>query len=288
MVFEVRENLKTLAHLQGQGLLQAQNGSGGSGRRRHGRDGDELVVTVPPGTALSDRPTGEQLVDLTEVGRRWRYLGGGRGGRGNWHFRSATRQAPRFAQPGEAGVESELVAELRTIADIGLVGLPNAGKSSLLAALTAATPRVAAYPFTTTVPQLGVMRVGDAADSTDVLIADIPGLLAGASAGVGLGTRFLEHIARTRALALLLDLSELNPGTVEMLIAELAAFDPELARRCRVLVGTKQDLDVGAEGERRLRALHGEEQVCIVSSATGFGLPAIRRVLVQLSFKGEG
>ena len=283
VVFEVRQNLKTLAHLQGRGGLHAENGASGAGRRKHGRDGEELVVVVPPGTALSDRPTGQPLVDLTEAGRRWVYLRGGRGGRGNWHFRSATRQAPRFAQPGEEGEEGELIAELRTIADVGLVGLPNAGKSSLLAALTAATPRVAAYPFTTTVPQLGVMRFGDLRDGGDVLIADIPGLLEGANQGVGLGTRFLEHISRTRALAFLIDLSDLGVGTVEMLSAELAAFDPELARRRRVVVGTKQDLDVDGEGERELRSRYRDDQVCVVSSATGFGLGEIRQVLSRLA-----
>ena len=282
VVFEVRQNLKTLAHLQGKGLLHAQNGAPGAGRRKHGRDGEELVVAVPPGTALSDRPTGERLVDLTEAGRRWLYLRGGRGGRGNWHFRSATRQAPRFAQPGEGGMDGELVVELRTIADIGLVGLPNAGKSSLLAALTAATPRVAAYPFTTTVPQLGVMRFGDLRDGGDVLIADIPGLLEGASEGAGLGTRFLEHISRTRALAFLIDLSDLGVGTVEMLSAELAAFDPGLAGRRRILVGTKQDLDIDGEGGRQLRVRYGGEQLCVVSSATGYGLAEIRGVFSRL------
>ena len=179
-------------------------------------------------------------------------------------------------------MEGELVVELRTIADIGLVGLPNAGKSSLLAALTAATPRVAAYPFTTTVPQLGVMRFGDVRDGGDVLIADIPGLLEGASEGAGLGTRFLEHISRTRALAFLIDLSDLGVGTVEMLSAELAAFDPGLAGRRRILVGTKQDLDIDGEGERQLRARYGGEQLCVVSSATGYGLAEIRGVLSRL------
>ena len=282
VVFEVRRNLKTLVHLQGRVAFRGENGASGTGRRRHGRDGAPIVIPIPPGTTLFDQASGAQVADLVEAGERLVYVQGGRGGRGNWHFRTSTRQAPRFAQPGEEGGSAILVAELRTIADVGLVGLPNAGKSSLLAALTAATPRVAAYAFTTTVPQLGVMRFGGLLDGGDVLIADIPGLIEGASRGVGLGTRFLDHITRTQALAFLIDLSAFEPEILGMLAHELASFDADLATRRRIVIGTKQDLDVAGESASRLQSAYPDEQTCIVSAATGHGLDDLRRVLGAL------
>ena len=205
VVFVVKDNLRTLGHLRMVRSYRAENGRGGQGARCYGRAGKDVEIPVPPGTIIKNAETGEIIKDLTGVDR-WVFLEGGRGGLGNWHFRTSVRQTPRFAQPGEKGVEMRVGVELQVIADIGFVGFPNAGKSSLLNLLTNARSKVAGYPFTTKIPQLGVMRY----DDQDLVLADIPGILEGASEGLGMGFKFLRHISRTKGLVYLIDLSDEN------------------------------------------------------------------------------
>jgi GTP-binding protein len=279
VLFVIRSNVKTLSHLATQRVFRAENGRPGAGQRKHGRNGDDVLVSVPPGTLVKDADSGRLLRDLADGEEPWVFLQGGRGGKGNWHFRSPTRQAPRYAQKGLPGFSRRLRLELNLIADVGLVGKPNAGKSSLLAALTNARPRIASYPFTTRSPNIGVLRFGE----TELVLADIPGIIEGASRGAGLGLRFLKHINRTRALAFLVDLGDGEPGgTLQILEGELRAYDPQLLARPRLVVGTKLDLE-GAEG--RLEELHraaGGRQTYGISVWSGRGLEELRKALGAL------
>ncbi len=216
---------------------RAENGRGGQGSRCYGRDGKDIEIPVPPGTIIKDVQTGEVIQDLTGL-ERWVFLKGGRGGLGNWHFRTAVRQTPRFAQPGEKGIAIRVGVELQVIADIGFVGFPNAGKSSLLNLLTNARSKVAGYPFTTKIPQLGVMRY----DDQDLVLADIPGILEGASDGLGMGFKFLRHISRTKGLVYLIDLSDDNYlNSFDILYSELKKYSEELSSKDYIIIGTKID-----------------------------------------------
>ena len=218
-----------------------------SGSRRHGAAGEDLILDVPPGTAIYDDATGALLADLVASGQAAMVARGGRGGLGNKHFATSTHQAPRHAQKGEPGEERWLRLELRLIADIGLVGLPNAGKSTLLAALTAATPKIADYPFTTLEPNLGVMDLGDD-DPRLPTIADVPGLIEGASEGAGLGHAFLRHVERTRVLVHVVDGAGRDPEwDHEVIRDELAAHDPALLEKPLLVVFNKLDLPAAAE-----------------------------------------
>ncbi|MFW5686212.1 MAG: GTPase ObgE [Spirochaetota bacterium] len=264
-----RSDLRTLIHLTRSRQLRGERGQPGSGRNRHGRDGRDAVVEVPPGTAVYDDDTGELLVDIVEDGQEMVLLKGGRGGKGNAHFATARHQAPRFAQDGEPGEERALRVELRLIADVGFVGKPNAGKSSLLGRMTAAHPEIGAYPFTTKIPNLGVMYL----DHRQLILADIPGLIEGASHGAGLGFRFLKHIARTRTLAYVVGLDDEDPvETVRMLEVELAEYGADLERKPRLIVGNKTDLPESEERLALLQAAFPDEPVGGVSAVTGDGV----------------
>ena len=283
VVFQVKENLKTLAHLRMRRVYKGQNGLPGSGSKMHGKDGESSYIHVPPGTIIRDKATGEILHDFSSANDpQWVYLVGGRGGQGNWHFRSSKHQAPRYAQPGMDAQSSTLTVELNIIADLGFVGFPNAGKSTLLTLLTNATPKVAPYPFTTKIPNLGVMRVYD----QDVVLADIPGIIEGASHGLGLGIQFLKHIARTKGLVFLIDLSEetyLESFTT--LMAELKDFSADLAVKPRVVLGSKTDLDEDGSRLEALKASLPEETVLGVSSFFRDQLDVIRREFLRLAEK---
>jgi len=263
IVFEVSRGVHDLSSLADHPHVKADAGEPGRKAKRDGGSGRDLVIPVPDGTVVFD----EQglVADLVGEGARSVVARGGRGGRGNVAFASARNRVPRTAEPGEDGDEKRLRVELRTVADVGLVGLPNAGKSTLLARLTAAKPKIASYPFTTLTPNLGV--AGDDADR--FVVADIPGLIEGASEGRGLGHRFLRHIVRCRALVLVVDLAAEDPiADLGILRDELAAYDPELAERPTIVVGAKADLvDDPTAAAARL-----EDGALPVSAMTGDGV----------------
>ncbi|MBN1440923.1 MAG: GTPase ObgE [Anaerolineales bacterium] len=237
---QVDRRLNTLYRFRSQRVFRAEDGAKGGTGNKTGKSGADAVIPVPAGTLVRDLPAGKLLGDLTDDGQRIRVARGGRGGRGNPHFASASRQAPRVAEKGEPGEEKELLLELRLIADIGLVGAPNAGKSTFLAAVTAAQPKIAPYPFTTIEPNLGVALLDE---YQTVVLADIPGLIEGAHAGAGLGSAFLRHIQRTRVLIHLLDGAGADPlADFSQINTELALFDPDLARKPQVVAVNKMDL----------------------------------------------
>ena len=259
---------------------------GGRGERskRHGKAGDDLYLAVPPGTGVIDVASGELIADLVAVGQEVMVARGGRGGLGNVHFATATHQAPRHAQRGEPGEERELRLELRLIADVGLVGLPNAGKSTLLAALTAARPKIASYPFTTLEPNLGVMDLG-MEDGRLPTIADVPGLIEGASSGAGLGHAFLRHVERTRVLLHLVDGSSRDPAWDHGVIREeLGAHDPALLAKPMLTVFNKLDMPDAAEAWPAFEAgmLAAGLPTIAISAETGTGLDALRLAVGDL------
>lgn len=247
---------------------QAPAGGDGAGSRKTGKRGADLVLDVPVGTMALDEE-GRLIADLDAPAATFEIARGGAGGRGNVHFKSSTRQAPDHAEPGEKGDELVVTLDLKLIADVGLVGAPNAGKSSLLAALTAARPKVAEYPFTTLVPELGVMAAGD----RRLILADIPGLVEGASRGAGLGLRFLRHVERTRVLTYVVDGSAPDPwADLDAVRVEVAAFSPQLATRPHLVAINKLDL----EATRALRSRTRRKGVHFVSALSGEGLDELR------------
>ncbi|MDR2178531.1 MAG: GTPase ObgE [Treponema sp.] len=280
VVFTVRRNLRTLSHLRYKQSFKAENGKDGEGSGRYGRNGADVVIPLPPGTVLKDAETGVLIRDFAEKSGDFVFLKGGNGGWGNIHFKSSVNQAPRRALPGRRGEQARLRVELRIIADIGLVGFPNAGKSSLLDRFTNARPKIAPYPFTTKIPNLGVLRV----DDRDIILADIPGLIEGASGGLGLGIRFLKHVSRTSALLFLVDLAADNfLQAFQVLSAELDAFSPALLDKPRLIVGTKLDLEGTGERLGELAARYPEEQVLGLSVFSGEGLGRLAGELVKLA-----
>ncbi len=282
VVFLVKKNLKTLSHLNYKHVYKAQNGQPGMGKRMHGRNGEDVIIEVPPGTLVKDYGSGVVLKDFSSnrEGEEWVFLKGGNGGQGNWHFRSARKQAPRYAQPGLDGKYAEIRLELNLIADIGFVGLPSVGKSSLLKALTNANPKVASYPFTTKIPNLGMLRIGE----RDIVLADIPGIMEGASRGLGLGLKFLKHIARTSGLAFLVDLGEENfTQTYGQLLGEVKNYNPALLEKKRILLGTKMDLEQAPENLEILKGLFPDEQVLGISVFSRFGLENLKKAILNMT-----
>ncbi len=249
VIFKATRNINTLLDISYQKHYKAEKGQGGMGRDMHGRKGKDAVIPVPLGTLIKDAETGDVLFDLTDEGQEYIAAKGGRGGLGNTHFKSSTRQAPKFAQPGEEGTDGTLYLELKLLADVGLVGLPNAGKSTLISSMSAARPKIADYPFTTLIPNLGVVKYSD---YKSFVIADIPGLIEGAHQGTGLGFQFLRHVERTSILLHLVDVSEMAEGDpVDNFIKiykELELFSPDLVKKPRAVAGTK--LDIKGDGER--------------------------------------
>ena len=269
--------------------FRAPAGGQGQRARRHGAAGDDLILDVPPGTAAYDDATGELIADLVAVGQSVMAARGGRGGLGNVHFATSTHQAPRHAQKGEPGEERWVRLELRIIADIGLVGLPNAGKSTLLAALTAATPKIADYPFTTLEPNLGVMDLsgegGIDADFRRPTLADLPGLIEGASAGAGLGHAFLRHVERTRVIVHVVDGSGRDPGwDFQVIRDELRAHDPALLGKPTLVAFNKIDLPAAAEAWPAFRAARKRDglRTVAIAAATGAGIEAFRAAIAEL------
>jgi GTP-binding protein len=264
--------------------FHATPGGRGERQKRHGKSGDDLFLAVPPGTAVLDGDSGALLADLVAVGQEVMVAKGGRGGLGNTHFATATHQAPKHAQRGEPGEERGLRLELRLIADVGLVGLPNAGKSTLLAALTAARPKIASYPFTTLEPNLGVMDLG-VDDGRRPTIADVPGLIEGASSGAGLGHAFLRHVERTRVLLHVVDGSGKDPSWDHAVIREaLEAHDPALLAKPMLTVFNKLDLPAAREAWPSFREALGRAElpVIAISAETGEGLDDLRAAIGAL------
>jgi GTP-binding protein len=279
----------TLRDFQYKHHFKAPAGGQGQRARRHGAAGDDLILTVPPGTAVFEDETGELLADLVAVGQSAMIARGGRGGLGNVHFATSTHQAPRHAQRGEPGEERWVRLELRLIADIGLVGLPNAGKSTLLAALTAATPKIADYPFTTLEPNLGVMDLsgegGIDADFRRPTIADLPGLIEGASTGAGLGHAFLRHVERTRVLVQVVDGSGRDPAwDFDVIREELRAHDPALLEKPTLIVFNKIDQPTAIEAWPAFKAARKRDglPVVAIAAATGEGIPAFAKAIAEL------
>ena len=270
-------NVASLLAFKDQPFRRGGNGTHGSGQRRHGTSGADVVVPVPEGTVVRDHDDGRVLADLVRGGDRYLAAEGGRGGRGNARFLSNRRRAPAFAEQGEEGEERWLRLELKLLADVALVGFPNVGKSTLISRISAAKPRVADYPFTTLEPHLGVVRMDD---GVEYVVADVPGLIEGASEGKGLGHRFLRHIERARVLCVLLDLApvaERPPAEqLAVLLEELESYDPELAGRPRLVVGSRADLNMSAMGGSGADGAAGVELDLRISAVTGEGIPELR------------
>jgi GTP-binding protein len=280
VVFTVRRNLRTLAHLRYKHSFKAENGRDGENSGRYGHNGADVIIPLPPGSLIRDAETGEIIRDFSRNLQDFVFLKGGNGGWGNIHFKSSVNQAPRKALPGKPGQTVKLKVELRIMADIGLVGFPNAGKSSLLDRFTNARPKIAAYPFTTKIPNLGVLTVGE----RDIIIADIPGLIEGASRGAGLGIRFLKHISRTAGLAFLVDLSGDNYlQAFDILLNELESFSGELSKKKRLLVGTKTDLEETSERLLELAEKYPEEEVIGISVFSGAGIKELTQAFLRLT-----
>lgn len=282
VIFEVNEGLSTLLDFKYQPRLVARDGEPGRGKQQYGKAGDDLTVRVPPGTVVFDDESGEVIADLVMPGDRAVIAQAGEGGRGNMHFATPTRRSPRIATPGTPGVQRWVRLELRLVAEAGLVGLPNAGKSTLLAALSSARPKIAPYPFTTLAPNIG--RVF-ASDEESFTIADIPGLIEGAHLGHGLGIRFLRHLARTRLLVYVLDASTEPEKAYTTVRDEIGAFDPALLERPALIALNKIDLlspEEQAEAARSFESTIGIP-VFPISAAQGIGLePLVMRILRTL------
>ena len=281
------ESLNTLADFRVARKFKAETGDSGAGRNKTGRSGEDLDVKVPRGTVVHDVDTGELIADLTEPGQRQMVAEGGRGGLGNTRFKSSTNRAPRKTTNGTPGEGRHLKLELKVLADVGLLGMPNAGKSTLITAMSQAKPRIADYPFTTLHPNLGVVRVGRL---QSFVMADIPGLIEGASEGAGLGIQFLRHLQRTRLLLHLVDIAPIDPGAdpaddVRAIAAELANYSEELAAKPRWLVINKIDLldedQRAAARESLLAALEWDGPVFEVSAATAEGTESLAQAVMR-------
>lgn len=270
-------NMWTLLPLRYRRHIFAGNGESGSGGRSFGKDGEDVIVNVPCGTVVFDAETGEYLCEVTDDGQEVKLLRGGRGGLGNWHFKSATNRTPRYAQPGEPAVEKSVILELKLLADVGLVGFPNAGKSTLLSALSEARPKIADYPFTTMEPQLGIVSYRG---GRSFVMADIPGIIEGASEGRGLGLRFLRHIERNAVLLFMVpaDADDIREQ-YEILVRELELFNPQLMDKPRVLAVSKSDMLDDELMEEIAKTLPEGIPSVFISAVTGMGLTELKDIL---------
>ena len=276
VILRGNRNYWTLIHLKYQRHIFAEDGKSGSECRSTGANGNDVVIDVPLGTVARDADTGEVIGEITEEGQNCIVVAGGRGGLGNWNFRSATNQTPRFAQPGEPRVERTVIMELKVLADVGLVGFPNAGKSTLLSVVSAAKPEIANYPFTTLVPNLGIVKYRD---DRSFVMADIPGIIEGAHLGKGLGIRFLRHIERNSVLLFMVPSDSPNiHNEYNVLLNELKQYNPELLDKRRVLAITKSDYadkELIAEMETDLPDI----PYVFISSVTGQGITELKDML---------
>ncbi|MDR1258978.1 MAG: GTPase ObgE [Tannerellaceae bacterium] len=270
-------NYWTLLHLKYERHIIATAGGGGSAKRSSGKDGEDRFIEVPCGTVVYDAETGEYLCDVTGDGQEILLLPGGRGGLGNWNFKTSTNQAPRYAQPGEPATERKIILQIKLLADVGLVGFPNAGKSTLLSVVSAAKPKIANYPFTTLEPNLGIVSYRD---NRSFVMADIPGIIEGASEGKGLGLRFLRHIERNSLLLFMIPAD--TAGIREeynVLHNELVQYNPELLSKCRVLAITKSDMLDDELTEALSADLPEDVPTVFISSITGQGITELKDIL---------
>ena len=277
VILRGNRNYWTLLHLKFERHVFAENGGNGSKNKSFGKDGTDKIIDVPCGTVAYNAETGEYVCDITEDGQEVILLKGGRGGLGNWHFRTPTRQAPRFAQPGEPMQEMMVILELKLLADVGLVGFPNAGKSTLLSTVSAARPKIANYPFTTLEPNLGIVSYRD---GKSFVMADIPGIIEGASEGKGLGLRFLRHIERNSLLLFMVpgDTDDIK-REYEILLNELTQFNPEMLDKQRVLAITKSDM-LDEELIKMLEPTLPEGIPHVfISSVSGMGIAKLKDIL---------
>ncbi|MCG6893332.1 MAG: GTPase ObgE [Desulfobacteraceae bacterium] len=284
VILEATDRRRTLYPFRHRRLFRARNGTPGQGKCKSGKNGEDLVIEIPAGTLVFDADSGDLIEDFVQPGQRRVLLKGGRGGRGNHRFRSATHQAPRFAQPGEPGSQRIVRLELKLLADVGLVGLPNAGKSTLIAAMSAARPKIADYPFTTLTPNLGVVQHGW---GEPFVVADIPGLIEGAHAGSGLGIQFLRHVERTRLLVHLVDVSAGKEDEAlkafRAVCRELTLYDPELAEKPQVVVLNKIDLPETGTTVERFRLALNKYDILAISALTGQGVDTlIHHIAIRL------
>ena len=283
VILKGNRNLWTLLHLRYTRHLNAEAGGSGGKQESSGASGKDVVVDVPLGTVFKDAETGEAIGEITEDGQIHILLSGGRGGLGNVHFKSSTRQTPRYAQPGESGKEKAFIFELKLLADVGLVGFPNAGKSTLLSVVSAAKPEIADYPFTTLVPNLGMVPYRD---NQSFVMADIPGIIEDAHKGRGLGHRFLRHIERNALLLFIVPVDTKDiPGEYEVLINELQAYNPELLDKQRVLAVSKCDLidqEMLEELDNQMKAVFKTLPYVFISSHTQMGIMKLKDLLWKI------
>ena len=279
IILRGNRNLWTLLHLKYQKHIQATDGGKGGESRSFGKDGEDRIIEVPCGTVVYDGETGEWITEVKEHGQQVILLKGGRGGLGNWHFRTSTNQAPRYAQPGEPAQERVVIMQIKVLADVGLVGFPNAGKSTLLSVVSAAKPEIADYPFTTLTPQLGIVSYRD---DRSFCMADIPGIIEGAAEGKGLGLRFLRHIERNAVLLFLVPACTEDPKhEYEILLSELEKYNPQLLTKARILAVSKSDTMPENEVSKIVAKLGDEYKIPVVafSSVSGQGISELKDIL---------
>ncbi|UCH20569.1 MAG: GTPase ObgE [Deltaproteobacteria bacterium] len=283
VVFKATSRRRTLYQFQFRNQFKAKNGAPGEGKQKTGRNGQNLIIEIPPGTVVRDAHTGLILKDFNKPGETCILAKGGRGGQGNSRFKTSTNRAPRFAQPGETGQTLKLKLELKLLADTGIIGLPNAGKSTLISVLSSVKPKIADYPFTTLTPNLGVIqREG----SEPIVLADIPGLIEGAHNGVGLGIKFLRHIERTRILLHLVDASTIiadNPlSGFSTVNHELEMYSKALSRKPQIVVLTKMDLPGTEEAADKFESAAKQRNILRISAATGVGIEELKAQIIKL------
>ncbi len=283
VVLRTTSRKRTLYDFHFKRQFKAQNGRPGQGKRKTGKNGDDLIIEIPPGTLVRDTQSSQVLKDLVQPGDAFIAVAGGRGGQGNARFKTSTHRAPRFAQPGESGQTLTLKLELKLIADAGIIGLPNAGKSTLIRSISSAKPKIGAYPFTTLTPSLGVVQTGW---SDPFVVADIPGLIAGAHKGAGLGIRFLRHIERTRILIHMVDAAAIDPQNpleaYQTINSELSQYSPQLAEKPQIVVLNKMDLSGTDKTAAAFEAALAETEVLRISAASGNGIEKLNSRIVHL------
>ncbi|MDA3918485.1 MAG: GTPase ObgE [Deltaproteobacteria bacterium] len=280
IILKIDQSKRTLYDYRRQKLLKAKNGAPGLGRQKHGKNGSDCTITLPPGTIVSNMDTNETIADLTKIEDEFILASGGKGGRGNKRFATSTNRAPRHSQPGIPGIELKLKLELKLLADVGLVGLPNAGKSTLISCISAARPKIADYPFTTLTPTLGMV---DPPFGEPFAVADIPGLIEGAHQGIGLGINFLKHIERTGILVHLIDSSLIDPDSpldsFNLINKELSKYSKTLAKKTQIVVLNKIDLSDTSEKIKAFKNSLEDFRILTLSAVTGKGTKELVKIL---------